>query len=332
MNRYFGAKGIATWGLCAVATVIVADDPGVSVVVIISALAICSIAPNPTDSRPLLLAAGVALILRTVLFALTGHHGTNVLFVLPQVELPAFLGGLQLGGPVMREVLAAALLEGLKLTAILCALGALVAHARVHEVLRMLPAPLREAALVINIALTFAPQMARSASAIREAQRMRGIERRFADLPATVVPVLALAMEKSVNLAESMESRGYGLHAGAHHQRGDVNRMVIASLAVVAFGSLWVMGAVVPLSPVATLASMAFWMMTVRRSHGPRRPRPGPGWDRQDLTTAAVSLGCLVLVVAYSSTSGGSASPDPILVAMACGLALPLASRGVTSR
>lgn len=329
MTGHFGAKGIASWGLCAVAIAIVADDPGVSAVIIISGLAMCMMAPNPRDGGPLLLVAGFALVFRTVLFALTGHHGTQVLFDLPQVELPAILGGLQLGGPVTKEVISASLIEGLKLTAILAASAAVVAHARVYEVLRMLPAPLREAALVINIALTFAPQMARNASAIREAQRMRGTQRRLRDLPATVVPVLALAMEKSVTLAESMESRGYGLHT--RNDEVSLRLIVLSSLAVVVFGSLWMMGTAVPSSSAGTIASIAVWTITVRRSRGPRQRKAHSRWDRRDLTTASVSLGSLCLVVAYSSL-GNASSPDPILVAMACGLAVPIASMGIAPR
>jgi energy-coupling factor transport system permease protein len=79
------------------------------------------------------------------------------------------------------------------------------------QVLRLTPAFLYEVGLIISIALTFIPQMMLSAQEIREAQLIRGHRmRRVRDMLPLVTALLTTGLERSLQLAESMEARGFG--------------------------------------------------------------------------------------------------------------------------
>jgi hypothetical protein len=67
---------------------------------------------------------------------------------------------------------------------------------------------------------------------VREAQRLRGIAiRRWASVPALVVPVLETGMEDALTLAESMDARGHGRGARSRYRP---ERWSVGSLATVA--------------------------------------------------------------------------------------------------
>jgi energy-coupling factor transport system permease protein len=79
------------------------------------------------------------------------------------------------------------------------------------QLLRLMPAFVYEAGLVMSIGLTFVPQMVLSGREIREAQLVRGHRmRRVRDALPFVMALLTTGLERSFALAESMESRGFG--------------------------------------------------------------------------------------------------------------------------
>ena len=155
----------------------------------------------------------VLLALRLVFVALLPNPGTTVLFSVPHLVLPRFLGGLSLGGNINAEVLAAGFAEGLRLILVLAAFGVFNAHADISALLRSVPSTFRDAGLVISIAFAFVPGMVATVREVRDAQRLRGEHglRRLA--PSLAVPVLVLALERAFLLAESIDARGYGTTA-----------------------------------------------------------------------------------------------------------------------
>ena len=162
---------------------------------------------------PFLLIGLFAIGLRVVMVALLGGGVTGrvVLFRLPEVPLPAWTGGIRIGGAVTFEGILAAAYEGLRLAAILACLGATNALASPRRLLRYVPATLYEVGTAVVVALTFAPQMVEDARRVRTARRLRGHSGRgVREIARLAVPVLVGALERSLNLAASMESRGYG--------------------------------------------------------------------------------------------------------------------------
>ena len=144
-----------------------------------------------------------------VLFS--GHaQGVTVLFTLPEIPLPE-AAGVKLGGVVTLEALLSAFYVALQLAAIFCCIGAANALGSARQLLRYVPAALYEIGIACVIALTFAPQLVTDARRVREASRLRGGNigrtRQFGRL---VMPIVEGALERSVDLAAAMDSRGYG--------------------------------------------------------------------------------------------------------------------------
>jgi energy-coupling factor transport system permease protein len=162
---------------------------------------------------PFLLLGLVAILLRVGLVALLGSGvtGRTVLFRLPSVPLPDWMAGVRLGGPVSLEALVAAAAEGLRLAATLACLGAANALASPKRLLRYLPATLYDVGTSVVVALTYAPQLAGLAARVSAARRLRGHSGHgVRELGRLVGPVLEGSLDRSLDLAASMESRGYG--------------------------------------------------------------------------------------------------------------------------
>jgi energy-coupling factor transport system permease protein len=162
---------------------------------------------------PFLLVGLAAIALRVVMVAILGGGVTGrvVLFRLPEIPLPAWTSGVRLGGAVTLEGLVAAAYEGMRLAAILACLGATNALASPRRLLRYVPATLYEVGTAVVVALTFAPQLVEDALRVRAARRLRGHSGRgLREIGRLAVPVLVGALERSLHLAASMESRGYG--------------------------------------------------------------------------------------------------------------------------
>ncbi len=140
----------------------------------------------------------------------SGSEGPTVLFTLPELSLPASTG-LKVGGVVSLEAFLQALYEGLQLATILCCVGAANALGSARRLLRYVPGALYEVGVASVIALTFAPQLVTDASRVRQAHRLRGRRTRgLRSMRRLAMPVLEGALERSVELAAAMDSRGYG--------------------------------------------------------------------------------------------------------------------------
>lgn len=122
-------------------------------------------------------------------------------------------------GPVTKEALAAAALEGLRLAVLLSVYGALNSVTDPYRFLSLAPRRFHEPALAAALALTIAPRTVEAVGHVREAQRIRGIHiARWRTLPALAVPVLETGMEQAVTLAESMDARGHGRGARSRYR------------------------------------------------------------------------------------------------------------------
>jgi energy-coupling factor transport system permease protein len=176
----------------------------------------------------------VVRVLLQVLFGdrLPGH----VLFTLPHVELPQWAAGVTLGGPVTAESLVVAFNQGLQLATLIACVGAANSLASPYRLLRAIPSVLYELGVVVTVALSFAPQTVVAAAGIRDARRLRGRPHRgLRGLRGMAVPVLEGALERSLDLAASMDSRGYGRHGDvpANKRRAGQMTTLLGAFAIV---------------------------------------------------------------------------------------------------
>jgi energy-coupling factor transport system permease protein len=140
-----------------------------------------------------------------------GGTGDHVLFVLPEIPLPAIAAGIRLFGPVTAEQVLGGFYDGLRLAAMLVCVGAANALANPKRLLKALPSALYEIGAAVVVALSVAPQLIESVLRVRRARRLRaGREKGIRALRGIIIPVLEDAMDRSLSLAAAMDARGYG--------------------------------------------------------------------------------------------------------------------------
>lgn len=238
-ERLHPAAWIA-WALATGATILSLNNP-LLLVLSIGALAFVAVfmAPDRGPFRMMLTIGLVAVALRTVLFALTGHPAGEILFTVPQVRVPALLGGFTLGGPVAASVVVHSATEGVRLAALLCCVGVFLSVVDSTRVIRLMPRFLFEAGLIVTIAISFVPTLARTARDVRDARRLRGERMRGVRALALAVPILATTLERAVTVAESMEARGYGRPAEGDVRGEAIGRaFALAGIVVLSAGAL----------------------------------------------------------------------------------------------
>ena len=153
------------------------------------------------------------LFIRTVIGVVIGVPipGTT-LFTVPILPLPSWMPGIRIGGAVTLERLSSALGEGITICAIIVIFGAATSLTSPHKLLRVLPIYIYEFGVSVVIATSVLPQLVSSVARIRQAQRLRGqTVKGFKSWKRVAIPLLEEALAKSLDLAASMDSRGYGV-------------------------------------------------------------------------------------------------------------------------
>lgn len=191
----------------------------------------------------------VIVVLRVVLHVLVGlKWGEVVVLPLPTIELPSWTAGIDLLGTVRLEGLLAAVFEGLRLTAMILCVGAANALADPKRLLAALPGALQEIGTAIVVAISVAPQLAESVRRVRRARLLRGDGvRGLRAFGRVAMPILEDTLDRSLALAASMDSRGYGRRGEtteARHRLTGV--LMLGSLLGLAVGSYGVLDATSP--------------------------------------------------------------------------------------
>jgi energy-coupling factor transport system permease protein len=205
---------------------------------------------------------------------------------------------------VTSEALVTSLQQGLQLAALLACVGAANSLASPSRLLRSVPSVLYELGVVVTVALSFAPQATLSAQRVRDARRLRGRPHRgLRGLRGIAVPVLEGGLERSLDLAASMDSRGYGRRGTAPVARRRVGQAAtLSGVLAIAVGSFGVLDPGAPaLLGLPMLAIGALLLATslalAKHSASRTRYRPDP-WRVPEWTTVlagGAALGALVL-------------------------------------
>ena len=135
--------------------------------------------------------------------------------------------------PVGLADLGVALGDGLKIAAIILCVAVANTLADPRKLLRSTPPALYQVATAIAIALNFAPQLIASLARVRRAARLRGRSKGLGAFKSIIVPTLTDALERSLQLAASMDARGFGEQS----PRSRVSRRLSLGLAGVALAS-----------------------------------------------------------------------------------------------
>lgn len=154
-------------------------------------------------------------------------HGAEVAFGLPELSL----GGVHLLGNVSFTALETATLDGLRLAAIIVAIGMANSLANPKRLLKSTPGALYEVATAMTVAINLAPQLIESLQRVQKARALRGRSKGMSALGGTIIPVLEDTIEQSLSLAASMDARGFG-------RTGNLNITQQRASRALAFGGL----------------------------------------------------------------------------------------------
>jgi len=207
---------LTMWGFfTALAIGVIASD---NTVAAISAIAISTLVvllrkedgPWGSSFQWSLLAALYLLLIRAIAGIVIGvpRPGTE-LFTLPRVHLPSWLPGIRIGGPVTSERLSFAVSEGLIIATVIIIFGAANSVTSPKKLLRTLPTFFYQIGTTLAIATSVFPQLISSVQRIKRAQFLRS--GRKPSILSVGVPLLEESLSRAVALAESMESRGFGI-------------------------------------------------------------------------------------------------------------------------
>ncbi|MFC1441439.1 CbiQ family ECF transporter T component [Streptacidiphilus sp. N1-10] len=264
----------------------------------------------------------LVLAVRMVFFTLLGSPipGTHILFTLPQLPLPSWAKGVQLGGPVSLEGLLFALYDAMRLAVLLACVGAANALANPARLLRSLPGALYEAGVAVVVALTFAPNLVADVTRLRAARRLRGRSGRGARALLTVgVPVLENALERSIGLAAAMDTRGFGRTADVPPAvRRTTAALTLAGLlgvCVAAYGLLGADGSAWALPLLATgAAATAGGLLLGGRRAVRTRYRPDP-WAWREWTVAGSGIAVAAVMVSLGPAFADALDPPVVPLA-----------------
>ncbi len=233
----------------------------------------------------------VVIVIRVGIEILFGQRGLpgHVLFTLPRVPLPSWAAAVSIGGPVTLGSVLDAFVVGLQIAVILLCFGAANSLASPYRLLRSLPAVLYETGVAVTVALAFTPELVQSIGAVRQARRQRGIPTKgLRGMRGVAVPVLESALDRSLQLATSMDARGYGrrVAVGKGSRRwanvttvGGLLLLAVGLYGVVDSGSLFGLGLPV-LAVGAVLCGVGLALGGRRTARSRYRPDPwlGPEW------------------------------------------------------
>jgi energy-coupling factor transport system permease protein len=339
------------WGGAALVVAQVLANPLTSALLI--AVACVVVAAHARDRHGvrlfrMVLGLGVVFAgVRVVIAVLTTHGaivdgGGGVWATLPSFTMPRWLGGYAVGGTVEQPVVLQALNDGLALLALFAVVGAFNAVVSHHQLVRSLPRAFHELGLVLTVAITFLPATLDAVAAAREADvaRTGGVRVRRGRVRRVLVPVVEGGLERALNLAESMDARGFGSEPAERRTRTAGWLVLVAAIALI--GTLVALvGRSQPmalaLAGVAVVAVVAATVVASRATRRPRyRPRPLEPADRR-LVAVSITVVTIAVLVSIDVLPGGdtmrwAANPfalpqvAPLLLLAIAGLAAPLAT------
>ena len=301
----------------------------VVLVATVTVLARRSDAPWAMSFRLYLYLGLLVVVLRVVFrVVFAGGFGTTVIVRLPEVPLPDWAAGITLLGPVTSEAVLSGLYDGMRLAAVIICVGAANSLANPRRLLASLPPALYEVGTAVVIALALFPQLAESVQRVRRARQLRGDPGKgIGALRRIVVPVLEDALERSLSLAASMDSRGYG-RAGTltTRHRWTTGSLLVGGLLGLVVGIYAFLDSTTPrflswpmLAAGLVLCAVGFTAAGRRVQRTRYRP---DRWLAAEIVTAATGMCVATMMYVVAHARPDVVTPDPSLAPPLSALAL----------
>lgn len=293
MGQAFDSRAWIIWVIVASITVLSARNPLYVIVILLSVMLVnqrhgTQRAANAGEIRfvPFVFAI---LFFSTLFNLISVHFGDTVLFSLPS-SWPL------IGGPFTLEAAVFGFSNGLVLLTLLLIFITFNRIVPVDDLVRLTPNALHDLGIVLLIALTYVPQTFRHYQQIRDAQAIRGYRPSgWSDWRPIILPLLIGGLERAMNLAETMVSRGYGATRSKGLSTG-YQLGLVAGLAAGLGGwvaSLWVgwPGRFLMIAGVVLVVAI-YWREGRRVTRTVYRPKP---WTLGDSLLLGAGLAPLML-------------------------------------
>jgi energy-coupling factor transport system permease protein len=197
------ARAVAAWSMACLFIALFTTNPTYKLLVLAATFSALAVSVGIARMRRLIAGVSFVAAFDALLNFVSAHLGATVLLRLPAWPV--------VGGPYTFEALAFGVTGGITIAAAIFAAAPFSLLLRPHEVLDALPSALSRTGTAVAASINLVPSVATSFSEVSEAQRLRGWKprgpRSWADV---VVPVVLTSAEGSIQLAESMEARGFG--------------------------------------------------------------------------------------------------------------------------
>ena len=209
----------ATWWIWSIALAAAALRGGENLIVMITILIfIFVVAKRGTDTlwgnsfKFALQLALLAVVVRFIFAVIIGTYlPGNVVFTLPQLQMPEWLAGVRIGGEVTEQRLLSVLDESLTFALIVIAFGAATSLSSPIQIIKMMSSRLYLFGVTLIIAVSVLPQILASYQRIKMARKFRGEEKiSLRNFNKVLTPVLEESLERAIDLSAAMESRGFG--------------------------------------------------------------------------------------------------------------------------
>lgn len=156
--------------------------------------------------------AGLVVAIR-ILFRIVFSYSSfqnDIALALPRFQLNLGFTQIEFLGNVSWTSLNGALVDGLRLAAIILAVALATTLANPRKLLKNAPGALYEIATSVSVAINLAPQLIESLHRVRRARSLRGKSKRTSRLTGIVIPIIEDTLDRSLLLAASMDARGFG--------------------------------------------------------------------------------------------------------------------------
>lgn len=250
------ARAVAAWSATCLVIALSTTNPVYKSLVLAAALTTLAAGAGLRRIRGLLTAVILIAAFATLLNFISAHVGATVLFELPP-QIPA------LGGPYTLEAAVFGFAGGITIAAAILSAAPFSLLLASHEVVDALPPALSRTGTAVAASLNLVPAVASSFVQVTEAQRLRGWRPRGPrSWSEIVVPVVLTSIEASIQLAESMEARGFGsgprtAAKPSRMQRSDWLLVAASSLALALFAISRTAGWAADWLPYPTLTAPA---------------------------------------------------------------------------
>ena len=155
----------------------------------------------------------------------TADESLETALELPQLNFTILGQTTHFFGAVPQLSLIEGLTDGMRLAAIVLGVGMANTVANPRKLLRSTPSALYEVATAAAVAINLAPQLLVSLQRVRKARALRGTSTSLRNLGGLLIPVLEDSIQRSLDLAASMDSRGFGRRGVMSRRTAAISRL-----------------------------------------------------------------------------------------------------------